>query len=571
MSIQDHNAASGRYRSQLDEAFASLRAQKIIPRIWRRDHTVWKPDPTEIANRLGWLYSPEAMQESVPEIDACVEAVRAEGFTQALLLGMGGSSLAPEVFRLTFGVRPGYLDLAVLDSTHPAAVLAQARRLDLKTTLFVVSTKSGGTVETFSFFKFFYNLVLGAVGQERAGAHFIAITDPGSGLADTASKHKFRQTFLNDPDIGGRYSALSYFGLVPAALLGIDLNRLLERTRMMVNNSQSENLSAGGENTGVWWGTIMGELALAGRDKVTLFASPALSAFGAWAEQLIAESTGKEGKGILPVANEEPGPPAAYANDRLFIHLRLAGDTTHDAKIKALAAAGHPVVELKMADTYELGAEFFRWEIATIVAGQRLGINPFDQPNVESAKVLARKMVAEYQEKGRLPELQPTVREHGMAAFSQAPAASLSEALQDFLAQAPTGAHMPRSYVALQAFIAPEAATDEALKILANAIRDRHQLAATIGYGPRFLHSTGQLHKGDAGNGLFIQFTADLAEDAAIPNHAGEDASNMTFGTLVSAQALGDRQALLDNQRKAIRFDLGKDAAASLLKLAEWV
>ncbi|MEK7726969.1 MAG: hypothetical protein AAB354_01085, partial [candidate division KSB1 bacterium] len=513
-------------------------------------------------NRLGWLDSPEVMQAALPEINALVEEVRAVGYTHALLLGMGGSSLAPEVFRFTFGVQPGYLDLAVLDSTHPEAVLHHAARLDFNKTLFIVSTKSGGTVETFSFFKYFYNEVMKAVGKEKAGEHFIAITDPGSGLADTATAHKFRKTFLNDPNIGGRYSALSYFGLVPAALLGIDINLLLERARACANDMSNDN-------SGIWLGAIMGELALAGRDKVTLFASSPLASFGAWAEQLIAESTGKEGLGILPVVEEKPGAPAAYAHDRVFVQLRLRGDRAFDEVIKLLAQAGHPVVQIELHDAYDLGAEIFRWEMATIIASQRLRINPFDQPNVESAKVLARKMVAEFEAKGKLPELAPTLIESGLTVYAAAAANSLAEILKKFLAQAQTRAGQPRSYVALQAYSAATPALEEALQKFAAKLRDGYQLATTIGYGPRFLHSTGQLHKGDAGNGLFIQFTASIVEDAAIPNEAGAEASSMSFGTLVTAQALGDRQALLDNQRKALRIDLGKDVVGGLKQLRE--
>ncbi len=552
----------GQYQSTIEAAHADLIAEKILPRIWQHDHTVWKPEPTEIANRLGWLDSPEVMPAALPEINALVAEVRAAGYTHALLLGMGGSSLAPEVLRFTFGVQPGYLELAVLDSTHPSAVLQHARRLDFNKTLFIVSTKSGGTVETFSFFKYFYNDVVRAVGKERAGEHFIAITDPGSGLADTAAAYKFRKTFLNDPNIGGRYSALSYFGLVPAALLGVDISKLLERARLLANN-RSDN------NSGLWLGALMGELAVAGLDKVTLFASPAIASFGAWAEQLIAESTGKEGVGILPVAGEEPGAPSVYANDRVFVYLRLREDHGYDDKLKALAEAGHPVVQIDLQDTYDLGAEFFRWELATIIAGRRLGINPFDQPNVESAKVLARKMVIEFQAQGKLPELTPTVAEHGLTVYAESPASSLAQAWKNFLAHAQTGAGQTRGYVVLQAYIAPNRAADEALQALATKLRDRHQLATTIGYGPRFLHSTGQLHKGDAGNGLFVQFTAKIAEDAAIPNEAGAEASAMSFGTLVMAQALGDRQALMDNQRKVLRIDLGKDVVGGLKQLQD--
>jgi glucose-6-phosphate isomerase len=552
----------GPYQSAIAAAHADLIRQKILERIWRHDHTVWKPEPTEIANRLGWLHSPEAMQAALPEIDALVAEVRAAGYTHALLLGMGGSSLAPEVFRFTFGVRPGYLDLAVLDSTHPAAVLQHARRLDFNKTLFIVSTKSGGTVETFSFFKYFYNEVMKAVGRNRAGEHFIAITDPGSGLADTARTYKFRKTFLNDPNIGGRYSALSYFGLVPAALLGVNLDALLERARAFAHD-KSEN------NSGLWLGAILGELAIAGCDKVTLMASPAIASFGAWAEQLIAESTGKEGQGILPVVEEKPGPPLAYANDRLFVYLRLQNDRTHDAAIASLAQAGHPVVQIDLSQAHDLGAEFFRWELATIIAGRRLGINPFDQPNVESAKVLARKVVAEFQAQGKLPELTPVVKENGLAAYADFPASTLAHALKNFLAQ--TGKERPRGYVALHAYLAPNPAADEALQSFAAKLRDQYRLATTIGYGPRFLHSTGQLHKGDAGNGRFIQFTANVAEDAPIPDQAGEESSSMSFGTLLTAQALGDRQALWDNRRKVLRLDLGKEAAGGLEQLQDMI
>jgi transaldolase/glucose-6-phosphate isomerase len=568
---KNYSASLGRYQAVVDRALANLRDNSLMSRIWKHDHTVWKSDPTEITNRLGWLHSPEVMMENIPEINAFVEAVRRDGYTHALLLGMGGSSLAPEVFRFTFGVKPGCLDLAVLDSTDPGAVLHHARRLDLKKTLFIVSTKSGGTVETFSLFKYFYNVVMKAVGKDKAGHHFIAITDPGSGLVNTAKEYKFRKTFFNDPNIGGRYSALSYFGLIPAALIGVEVAKLLDRAQTMACNNEGCNCPVAGDNTGAWLGAIMGEMAMAGRDKVTLFASPAISSFGAWAEQLIAESTGKENAGILPVAGEEPGPPQVYANDRLFVHLRLEGDNSNDAKIKALADAGHPVVQFDLKDTHDLGGEFFRWEMATTIAGWRLGINPFDQPNVESAKVLARKMVAEFQEKGKLPELTPTIQENGITSYADFSASSVKQALQNFLMQAQANEGKLRSYVALQAYVTPNAATDEALKSLATKIRDSRKLATTIGYGPRFLHSTGQLHKGDAGNGLFIQLTAAMPEDAPIPDKAGDDKSSITFGTLIMAQALGDRQALLDNKRKVIRFDLGNDVVGGLKKLAETI
>ncbi len=562
---KNYSFSLGNYQAAVEVALADLRDNNIMARIWKHDHTVWKADPTEITNRLGWLHSPEVMMEAIPEITAFVESVRAEGYTHALLLGMGGSSLAPEVFRFTFGVKPGYLDLAVFDSTDPDAVLAHAKRLAPAKTLFIVSTKSGGTVETFSFFKYFYNWVADKLGKEKAGSHFIAITDPGSGLADTARKYNFRKTFLNDPNIGGRYSALSYFGLVPAALLGMDLNLLLERAATMACNSEGCNCPHGADNSSGKLGAIIGELAVAGRDKVTLVLSPPIKYFGAWAEQLIAESTGKEGKGILPVDGEELGAPNVYANDRLFVYLRLEGDSTYDAQVEALRQAGHPVVQLNLRDLYDLGAELFRWEMATIIAGRRLGINPFDQPNVESAKVLARQMVAAYQKEGKLPEQTPNLRVNGVAVYSDITAKALHEALNKFLAQAQPG----RSYVALQAYVQPTKETDATLQRLRTKIQTKLHLATTVGYGPRFLHSTGQLHKGDAGYGLFIQFTSDSKQDAPIPDEAEAPKSSMPFSVLKLAQALGDRQALLEAGRRVIRFHLRKDVVGELQKLAE--
>lgn len=562
-----------KYQSNIDTALRDLRENDILARIWSHDHTVWKPEPTEIANRLGWLHSPEVMSKAIPEINAFVDEIRAEGFTHALLLGMGGSSLAPEVFRFTFGVQTGYLDLAVLDSTDPGAVLAHANRLDPAKTLFIVSTKSGGTVETFSFFKYFYNWTSEKIGETKAGKHFVAITDPGSGLADTAKKYNFRNTFINDPNIGGRYSALSYFGLVPAALIGMNLNVLLERAAAMAQLSKGIASSQTKDNSPATLGVILGELAVQGRDKVTLIASAPIKYFGAWAEQLIAESTGKEGKGILPVAGEEVGAPSVYGNDRLFVYLRLEGDSTFDQKVEALLEAGHPVVQLDLQDLYDLGGEFFRWEIATVIASRRLAINPFDQPNVESAKILARQMVEAYQKEGKLPELTPILHADGVSVYSDIPSKTLADAMNKFLAQASPGDknHKSRSYVALQVYVTPTAENDAALQQLRTKIQSRLRVATTVGYGPRFLHSTGQLHKGDAGHGLFMQFTSDAVQDLAIPDEAGLPNSSMTFGVLELAQALGDRQALLDAKRRVIRFHLGKEVERGLLKLADLI
>jgi transaldolase/glucose-6-phosphate isomerase len=548
----------GNYRETIEAALGEIAKARIVERIWAHDHTVWKPDPEEITNRLGWLHSPQTMVEHVGRLEGLADSVRGEGYTDVLLLGMGGSSLAPGVFRKTFGVKEGYLDLAVLDSTDPGAVLGYERRLDLAKTLFAVATKSGGTAETLSFFKYFYNKTVETLGAAEAGAHFIAITDPGSRLVDIASQHGFRDTFLNDPNIGGRYSALSYFGLVAAALVGVDLGRLLDRAQQMADDCQRE------DNSAARLGVIMGELAKAGRDKVTLFASPPIASFGDWVEQLIAESTGKNGKGILPVVGEPVGAPDTYRDDRLFVCLNLGDDTPHEAAVQALEEAGHPVVRLQLDDVYDLGRQFFLWEMATAIAGERIGIQPFNQPNVEAAKVLARQMIAAYKEKGKLPELTPALESGGITVYGDVTAESPGEALDAFLDRAEAGA-----YIALQAYVTPGAATGEALQAFRALLRERTRRATTLGYGPRFLHSTGQLHKGDAGRGLFIQLTSDAAEDADIPDEAGKPGSSMSFGVLKLAQALGDRQALLDVNRQVIRFHLGTDVVGKLGRLAD--
>jgi transaldolase/glucose-6-phosphate isomerase len=573
---QNVSAQLRAYQSPVDAALDEIENKSIIKRIWQRDHTVWSSDPTEISNRLGWLDVAEAMQElygddalsvvsggelsqtrawsTVGSIKGLVEAVRADGYTHALLLGMGGSSLAPEVFRKTFGVGEGYLDLSVLDSTDPGAVLNADRQHDPAKTLYIVSTKSGGTVETFSFFKYFYNRTVEAVGEDAAGAHFIAITDPGSSLETTAQQYNFRATFLNDPEIGGRYSVQSYFGLVPAALVGVDVPLLLHRLMTMANGCKLP----GRDNPGAWLGAILGELAKAGRDKVTFVTSPSIASFGDWVEQLIAESTGKDGKGILPVVGEPLDRPESYGKDRLFVYLHLEGEDQYDAQVNALETE-HPVLRLNLKDVYDLGAQFFLWEFAVAVAGARLGIQPFDQPNVESAKVSARRMVKAYTESGALPQMQPALAADGITVYADVAGSSLREIVDAFLKQAQAG-----DYIALQAYVTPNAETDAALLDLRSALRAQTGLATTAGYGPRFLHSTGQLHKGDAGNGLFIQFTSDAAEDAAIPDEAGKPGSAMTFGVLKLAQAMGDREALLENKRRVITFHLGKNVAAGL-------
>lgn len=445
------------------DALSRMAEKKIIQRIRNHDHTVWKPDPTDIANRLGWLTIPQKMMGSVEEISALVDEVRHEGFTHALLMGMGGSSLAPEVFRMTFGVKKGYLDLAVLDSTDPRAVGAAAQHLNPSKTLHIVSTKSGGTVETLSFLKYFYNKTVAAVGAEKAGAQFIAITDPGSRLEALGRDLAFRKIFLNDPEIGGRYSALSYFGLVPAALVGVNLKTLLDRAVSMATSD--------GE-AGLHLGALMGELAIAGKDKLTLILSSGITSLGSWIEQLVAESTGKEGKGILPVDGEALLSPDAYGKDRLFVYLRLKGDTLHDVHVDNLKMAGHPVVTIELNDEFDLGGEFYRWEMATAVAGHRMGINPFDQPNVESAKVSARKMLATYQETGQLPKLDFDRSEDGLAVVTSIVADTIEAIFHQFLGRArKISDHSLLPYVAIQAYLPPSADTDKALFKLRSQIQ----------------------------------------------------------------------------------------------------
>jgi glucose-6-phosphate isomerase len=546
------------YRGVADEVRKTVRDNRVVERIRQRDHTLWKAEPKDIADRLGWLDSPRSMTGCLPEIEAVVAGIRADGYTHALLLGMGGSSLAPEVFRRVFGAADGFLDLAVLDSTDPGAVLDCAERLDLKRTLFIVSTKSGGTVETFSFLRYFYGLAKESLGVDDAGRHFVAITDPGSALADVGAGCRFRHTFLNDPEIGGRYSALSYFGLFPAALIGVDAGRLLERAAAEAEGEFSRK-NGDGDGGGAFLGAILGELAKRGRDKLTFVFSPAIEPFGDWIEQLIAESTGKEGKGILPVVGEPLGPPGVYGTDRVFVSLCIGDDGTVEEGLQTLAETGHPVVDLRIADRYDLGGQCFFWEMATVAAGWRLGINPFDQPDVEAAKDLARRMIARYGETGAMQEETPAFTAPGISVYGDVLSGTPGEALTEFVGQAGPGA-----YAAIQAYLRPCPETGAALARFRLRVRERFRIAVTVGYGPRFLHSTGQLHKGDAGRGLFIQLTADDPRDAAIPDKLGAAASSLSFGSLKTAQAIGDRQALLDAGRRVLRFHLHGDVSGGL-------
>ena len=553
----------GNYSDLIAKKLHDLRDERIVDRIWEKDFTVWGNKPDEITNRLGWLVSPETTRNFLDEIYSFVNEVKEEGFTDALLMGMGGSSLAPEVFSKMFGTKKDYLNLHILDSTHPEAVLEYSKNLNPLKTLYIVSTKSGGTVETISFMKYFYNLSLKKVGKEKVGNHFVAITDPGSGLESIASNLNFRKIFLNDPDIGGRYSALSLFGTVPAALIGADLNELIERASQI---AEACEISGDGisKNTAALLGVILGVLANEGRDKVTFFASEQLSYFGAWVEQLIAESTGKIGKGILPVDLEPVQSVENYANDRVFIFFKLKNDSSFENHIDELKKTGHPVIELELNDIYDLGKEFFRWEFATAVTGWVMGIQPFDQPNVESAKIAARKMMNEYNEKGKLPELQPALESEGTKIFGDIKANNLKDAIVSFLSKCEKG----KSYIAIQAYLKPDENTWQNLQLLRLQILQKYKVATTLGYGPRFLHSTGQLHKGDRGNGIFIQLVSDYLADVGIPDNPGEDKSSISFGTLIKAQALGDRQALLENHRAILRIELDDSQMVKIINLA---
>lgn len=544
---------AGNHQNEIDKAMMELKEQRIVERIWEKDFTVWAENLDEISNRLGWLKSPYAAEDAIDEINSFVDSVKADGFKNALLFGMGGSSLAPEVFKLTFGVKEGYLDLTVLDSTHPQMIEKYAEKFNPEETLFIVSTKSGGTVETISFMKYFFNLTAEKVGKENASKHFIAITDPGSGLEKTAADLNFRKIFLNDPNIGGRYSALSLFGIVPAALIGVDLEELINRAQIMFCNSEGANCPIHGDNTPANLGVVMGVLAQKGIDKLTLITSKELGSFGNWVEQLIAESTGKNGKGILPVVGEEVLESSYYSNDRLFVYLKLETDSAYNKAVKKLIDAGHPVIQIELKDIYDLGGEYFRWEMAVSIAGWKIDIQPFDQPNVESAKILARQLLDEYSKSGVLKEPEANYKVDDIKIYSNTNYDNLESVFKNQLGSDYVEfRHNGNQYIAIQAYVMPNEETERKLQNLRTELQKKFKSAVTIGYGPRFLHSTGQLHKGDGGKGVFIQLISDYDNAVPIPEKPGSDSSVMTFNTLLKAQAFGDRNALIDVNRKVI-------------------
>jgi glucose-6-phosphate isomerase len=554
-SVRAPRFALGEATDAYNAAVEYARTDEWATRLFDRDVTLWSNDPdvgTAIADRLGWLDAPAEFADKIPALEGFGDGIVAAGFTTAVIAGMGGSSLAPDVLRRTFGRQEGYLDLRVLDSTDPEAVAAALDDLDPVKTLVIIASKSGTTSEPNAFLEYFWDRAhkaLDKVGHhayETPGAMMAVITDPGRSLEAIPHHDDFREVFLNPPDIGGRYSALTYVGLVPASLIGLDLDALLASALAMLGACREPDPAL---NPGVSLGIAMGTLAQAGRDKLTFLADDEIASLGAWAEQLIAESTGKHGVGIVPVDLEPLGAPAAYGPDRAFIRLSLAGGTDggRDALADALEAAGHPVIRIDIADPIDLGGEFVRWEVATAIAGAILGIDPFDQPNVEEAKNLTRDVLA------KAGRGQPVDT-------GAAPLTTGDPALADALA-AHLGRRAPNAYLALQAFIAPTPARDEALARIRALLRDRTRQATTSGYGPRFLHSTGQLHKGGAPIGWFLQLTADHPDDREIPGWP------YTFGRLIDAQADGDFAALDGHGLPILRIHLGADPDAALAAL----
>ncbi|MEO5617408.1 MAG: hypothetical protein ABIS67_06525 [Candidatus Eisenbacteria bacterium] len=547
-----------------------LDEQRFAERLWIHDDALWGDDPEHrkvAANRLGWLDVPHTLRVEVEALHTLAISIWREGFTQAVLLGMGGSSLAPEVLRLTFGVKPGAIELDVLDNTSPAAIRAIAANCDPKTTLFIVASKSGSTLEVSSFEKYFYDWV-SAVRGDQAGRAFVAITDPGTALEKLAVERGYRRVCSNPPDIGGRYSALSYFGLVPASLIGVDTGDLID-TALTEAAASGPKIPAA-ENPGVRLGAALGELALAGRDKLTLVLGPEIAALASWIEQLVAESTGKLGRGIVPVAEETLGAPAVYGNDRVFVAASVQPLATEtESALTALGAAGHPVLRWTIPSLLSIGAEFLRWEIATATACTVLGVDPFDEPNVTEAKTATQAVLQRYLTKGAFDPVVPVASAGGSSVEAPAgvAAALRGRAGADPRSWIPALLSLgrPGDYLALLAYMHRTPERHERLERLRHLLRDASRLATTTGYGPRFLHSTGQLHKGGPNTGLFVQFTCDEGEDLAIPGeHYG-------FAALRRAQAAGDYEVLVRSERRVIRLHLGQDVEHGLDALIEAV
>jgi transaldolase/glucose-6-phosphate isomerase len=569
--IKQQNLALGIYGDAVEAAVKQLDGEHFNARMWAKDATLWKdhgPTIAKIENRLGWLDVLTTIDRA--RLQALQDSARNGEFDHVVLLGMGGSSLAPEVIYQTFGRQPGFPDFLMLDSTDPTAIRNIEAAIHLKRALFLVSSKSGGTIETLSFYKHFYQLT----GEN--GAQFIAITDPGSELEALAHEKHFRDIFLNPADIGGRYSALSYFGMVPAALMGIDLDKLWAEAERMITacGPKIPNML----HPGVWLGAVIGTLAQQRRDKVSVFCSASLASYGSWVEQLIAESTGKEGTGVLPVVGGTVGNPHDYGSDRLFVYVRVEGDSDNeemDARIRALREAGHPRVTLYLPDQYALAGEFFRWEYATAVAGKLLGINPFDEPNVTESKQNTARLLDYYREHGHLPPAEPAFRTGNISLYADEQMLRLLSELSvqhnysgnDLLSLLAAQINSTRQgdYFAILAYLPPTPEVQTALDAIRRRLRHVTRRAVTVGYGPRYLHSTGQLHKGGANTGIFFQITCDDPRDVAIP---GEPYS---FSILKAAQAAGDLEALRNKERRALRLHISGDLVEGLKTILEAV
>jgi transaldolase/glucose-6-phosphate isomerase len=550
------------HEAQIQKQLDTLGENQFTARLWRKDPSLWKRDSRNqkvIKNALGWLHIAEKMEEAVQALDDFLAEVREAGFRHVVHMGMGGSSLAPLVFQRTFALSGDGLPLTVLDTTDPATILGIERSLPLAETLFIVASKSGTTAEPLAFGDYFY-AKLKALKGDRAGENMVSITDPGTPLVGLSQERNFRHVFLNFADIGGRYSALSYFGLVPAALMGVDVKELLLRAlRMEYACACCVPVE---ENPGVSLGAVMGELVLHGRNKVTFLVPEAIASLGMWLEQLLAESTGKEGTGLVPVVGEPVGNPMLYGQDRLFVHVRLKDqvDQALEDGVATLREAGHPVITIHMDDLLDLGQEFFRWEIATATAGAILDINAFDQPNVQESKDNTDRLLKMVVAKGQLPVEKPALVVDSLEFYAEKAAQTAEGTLARFLEQA-----RPGDYIALMAYLTEEPRVEEVLQAIRKDLRDHLHLATTLGYGPRFLHSTGQLHKGGPNSGLFLQLTADDAGDADIPGRP------YTFGVLKHAQAQGDLEALRKHGRRVMRIHLGDDVAQGLAAVREAV
>lgn len=553
--------------SQVRKAIEDWQINGKVRRLWARDASLWTR--SDERNWLGWLGITEDQLAHSQHLTKIAEEVRDAGFSHALLLGMGGSSLCPEVLKMTFGRVDGYPELFVLDSTDPSQIRAIENKIDLANTLFIVSSKSGTTLEPNILKRYFFEQVKGVVGAEKVGRRFIAITDPGSKLHQVAEGEGFRHIFFGVPSIGGRYSALSNFGMVPGAIMGIDVIKLLDRADEMAISCSS--CLPASENPGVMLGIILGVLAKNGRDKITIISSPGIQYFGSWLEQLIAESTGKDGKGLIPVDRERLGPTNVYGNDRVFIYMRLEStpDRSQDEAVEALKESGQPVVIISVTEPYDLGQEFFRWEMATAVAGSIIGINPFNQPDVEESKVATRKLTAEYEKTGSLPSETPILEEDGIRLFADNKNADLiiKSAGRDRSLTGYIRAHLnrlgARDYFALLAYIEMNNAHENQLQTIRHIVRDKKRVATCLGFGPRFLHSTGQAYKGGPNIGVFLQITCDDPLDLPVPGQ------KYTFGIVKAAQARGDIQVLAERNRRVIRVHLGSDVESGLSRLQQ--